>query len=536
MFTLVKTVILPLDPATNKGKINQLTQLTQRCTFGMSLFLDVAREQNVSARGELERFRHVVQQRTDLSSGLTQACRDRASALVKAWKNKRDKWQKKVKKLETEIQKLEDRRMSLEHQLWTLSPRAIKTRAKKENILTNTQDRLVIKQERLARLLSNSPGFPEITRRQPIWFDYRIGNFVKAKKTTNFKYWVSISTIQKRKKLLLPVQVYPYAERLLRGSSWQHKSFCIVWNCQRKKYAVHLKLEKSVAFEQLHEAWGIDLGIKRLVYAINDNNSTILLDGNDPTIFLLLSRLKTLENRIARLQRLEKTCVLQKFRRKRYVVAEQLRNVVAKKTVSSLPDKPVLLSIGQPKKIRENKGVRMKNSTNGNKTSKKHRKRLHRWSFKAQGGKLFTKSLEYGHLPLLVTEWWTTHTCNRCGSRDVTINDRQFKCNECGCTGDRDGNGGLNISDLGKQQFVKLQQSKKEGNPLKNVVCDFPLPKTSNWNEKAGGRSSRCAFKGKADVNRPRTCNEPALTSGGSTKNSGLTSSLLQKPLIYDGW
>ncbi|MHA2333551.1 MAG: hypothetical protein ACXAEU_16125 [Candidatus Hodarchaeales archaeon] len=168
MFKLVKTVILPLDPSTNGGKIKQLICLTRRCTFGVLLFLDVAREQNVSARSDLERFRHAIEEKSGLSSGFVQACRDRASALVKAWLDKRDKWQRKVNQLEKDIKKLEDRKNKLEQQINALTSRAVKTRAKKENMLANTLVKLAPEHERLARRLENPPRFPAIKRRQPI--------------------------------------------------------------------------------------------------------------------------------------------------------------------------------------------------------------------------------------------------------------------------------------------------------------------------------------------------------------------------------
>ncbi|MHA2296740.1 MAG: zinc ribbon domain-containing protein [Candidatus Hodarchaeales archaeon] len=492
--------------------------MARRCTFGVSLFLDVAWEQNVSARSDLERFRHGVEEKSNLSSGFAQTCRDRASALVKAWLDKRDDWQRKIDKLEKDIKKLEDRKIKLEQQINDLTPRAVKMRAKKETTFVNTLAKLAPKYERLARRLDNPPRFPMIKRRQPIWFDYRIGTFAEAKTAKGFKYWISVSTLRRGKKLELPVQVYPHVERLLRDTSWHRKSFSIVWNSRKKQYAVHLKLEKEVTYERLSDAWGVDLGMKRLAYAINEGAaSSIVLDGNDPEIRPLLSKLKELENRIARLQRLDKTRVLKKFKNKRYLVAEQLRNVIATKLVRCLPAAPVLVSIGQPRRIREKKGARQRNTTTGKTSPKKHRKRIHRWSYKAQGDRLYHECLEHGHFPVLENEHWTTRQCHFCGSRQVIINDREIYCPLCWYIGDRDANGGLNIKDIGKKRFVKLQHGKKSGQLLKNVVCDFPLPSLGKWKEKTGGRPSRKPSRN-ADVNRPRTRDEPALQAGEARK------------------
>ncbi|MHA2296201.1 MAG: hypothetical protein ACXADA_09280 [Candidatus Hodarchaeales archaeon] len=105
----------------------------------MGLFLREARERNVSARSKLEQSRHVVQSRSGLSSGLTQACRDRASALVKAWETAHDKWQGKVTRVEKQLDKLEKREERLLAELAALTPRAVKTRIKKE-ITTGCQN------------------------------------------------------------------------------------------------------------------------------------------------------------------------------------------------------------------------------------------------------------------------------------------------------------------------------------------------------------------------------------------------------------
>ncbi|MHA2299260.1 MAG: zinc ribbon domain-containing protein [Candidatus Hodarchaeales archaeon] len=494
----------------------------------MALFLDVAEEQNVSARGDLERFRHDVEDKTGLSSGFVQACRDRVSALVKPWEDKRDKWQKRNEELQEEITTLEERETKLLQQLVALTPRAVKTRVKKEKSLAGVQEKLAAKRERLERRLARLPRFPSVKKRQPIWFDQRIGKFEAAKHSTGFQYWVTISTLKKREKLVLPVQVYPHAERLLHDPSWSRKSFNIVWDSARKRYAVHLKLEKEVRYTRLHDAWGFDPGMKRLLYGINDSGTEkTVLDSNDREIKRRLSKIKKLGNRKARLQRLGKLRALKKCKNKQYLVAEDLRYVTASKAVKCLPAAPVLVSIGQPKKIREHKGARKKNNPNGRTNSKKHRKRLHNWSFKALGDKLYHESLEHGHYPVIVDEARsrTTSTCSQCGSWDVTIVDRLFECNDCGFKEDRDGNGGLNIKDVGIKRFARRKnrkgRKKKDGtvkpNPLAAVDCDFPLQvskkvskarsetkETGKEKEKFGGLKSHATAGTGVDVNGPK--------------------------------
>jgi transposase len=540
MNTLIKTVILSLDPATNGRKLGILTKLSRRCTFGVDLFLNVAREQNVSARSDLERFRHDVEDKTALSSGFAQACRDRVSTLVKPWEDRRDKWQKRNEEFQEEIEKLEKREAKLLQQLAALTPRAVKTRVRKETSLAGVQEKLVAKRERLERRLARPPRFPSIKKRQPIWFDQRIGSFEEAKQSTWFQYWITISTLKKREKLSLPVQIYSHTERLLRDPSWSRKSFSIVWNSEKKRYAVHLKLEKEISYTRLHDAWGFDPGMKRLLYGINDNGTErTVLDGNDPEIKRRLSKIKVLGNRKAKLQRLGKLRALKQCKNKQYLVAEDLRHVIASKAVRCLPAAPVLVSIGQPKKIREHKGTRKKNSRNGKTNPRKHRKRLHNWSFKAQGDKLYHEALEHGHYPVIVDEARsrTTSTCNHCGSNNVAINDRQFECNDCGFKEDRDGNGGLNIKDVAITRFARLKKrkdkKKKDGtvepNLLAAVDCNFPLlpsKERNKRNEKSGGLQSHATAETSVDVNGPKdagnnhpvTRDEPVAKTGEARK------------------
>jgi putative transposase len=492
MPTLVKTVILPLNPETNRIKLQQLTQLTRRCTYAVELFLQKARLKNVSSKKALEQFRHEVQARTGLSSGIVQACRDRTSWLVKAWKNRTDEWQEKVSKKEEDLRKAVGNRNRRQEQLADLTPRALKTRAKKHQQVISAEEKVNQLTHHVVQLKQLSPAFPTIKRRQPIWFDNRIGFLGKTKTAgCHFHYWLTVSTLNKGKRLSLPMQVYPYAERFLNNPKWKRKSFSLIWNRQKKGYFVHLKLEKHVVSNKLTDAWGVVLGMKRLVYAVNDDEQQhLVIDGNHPSITPLLQRLKELNNRLARLQRLGRIAALKKQRYKRSRVAEHLRNVLVKTTfeqLATITNGPILIGFGYPKRLRDYRGVRQKHLTCSHRTSsKRHRKRLHRWSYKALLTKLLTKALEYGHLSFKVVEYWTTKRCHCCGKYNVTITDRSFLCHICGYKGDRDGNASCNIRDLTKLRLaIYLQKN--------NVTCDFPLSlhyRKVPGNEKVGGRPS----------------------------------------------
>ena len=50
----------------------------------------------------------------------------------------------------------------------------------------------------------------------------------------------------------------------------------------------------------------------------------------------------------------------------------------------------------------------------------------------------------------------SSKTCSNCGhiNKDLTINDRVFKCDKCGTTIDRDENASINLLKLNKYQIA----------------------------------------------------------------------------------
>jgi transposase len=274
----------------------------------------------------------------------------------------------------------------------------------------------------------------------------------------------------KRQKLDLPVQVYPRAERYLRDPSWKRHSFTIVRDSRTGRHAVHLLLEKELVGDQLAEAWGVDPGMKRLVYAVNDSGTRkVVVTGDDPEIRPLLHDLRMLNNRIAKLQRKGKIQALKRLRSKRGRKAEQIRGIVARKTATSLPATPVMVGVGYPANLRSTKGTRLVNRSGGRngkknkperRISRKHRKRLNRWAYDDQGKKIVSHCLERGHL---------AHQLN-------VIKDRYFECRTCGYIGDRDGNGGHNISYYTQWKLYLAMIDCPDDSLLSNVSPGFVLP------------------------------------------------------------
>jgi len=73
-------------------------------------------------------------------------------------------------------------------------------------------------------------------------FDYRIGSIEFSHTAKEFRLWMRISTLDKNKRILIPLHSYAYAERHLK--EWKIKSFQIVY--RPKRYEVHVVVEKEV--------------------------------------------------------------------------------------------------------------------------------------------------------------------------------------------------------------------------------------------------------------------------------------------------
>ena len=488
-----KTLIIPFHPEVNQGKLRKITQITKRCTFAVSLFLDEAKAKQLYDMKTLEKYRKTIEVRTGLSSGFVQACRDQAKNVLKPYPDRFKKWETKLKNHGKERLKLETRRIKYEDKIARARSLTTKTYHRNQQTLANTRRKIAITERRIITTTKYPPKHPQIRTRQPIWFDYRIGSFEKAKRTNRFEYWITVSTLTKRKRMAIPLLMSKFTKNELENSQWRAKSFSIVWNPKTKRFSVHLRLEKHFRIKTISDIiYGGDLGLKRpICLSADDLSEALIFDKTKSQTRFLFKKLKALNNRIAKLQRLEKWNALKKVRGKQKRVSKELRYLIAKDVKAFLPDTPCLIAIGLPKHIRQNKGTRMKHASTYRWTrSKRHRKRLNRWSFNALAEILVAVCSEAGHLVVIVPEAWTSKTCHKCDGRDVYINDRAFSClnTDCRWTGDRDVNAAINIAKIGLGKIAfslehRTYYIKKEWKALKYLPPLTELDKQSNGTE-----------------------------------------------------
>ena len=134
-----KTLILPFHPDINPGKLRQITKITKRCTFAVSLFLDEAKAKKLYDSKTLEQCRKSIETRTGLSSGFVQACRDKAKTVLKPYPDRFKQWESKLEKLEKEQLKLEARRIKYETKLAKARSTTTKTYLRNRQTLANTR-------------------------------------------------------------------------------------------------------------------------------------------------------------------------------------------------------------------------------------------------------------------------------------------------------------------------------------------------------------------------------------------------------------
>ena len=87
-----KTVKIPVHYNLTKSKLSKLDKLTAKLSYGIQLFLEIIKKEEVYTRTQLVPFEKEIAQKTKLSSGFIQQCKDKAIWLYKSYKKSYQKW------------------------------------------------------------------------------------------------------------------------------------------------------------------------------------------------------------------------------------------------------------------------------------------------------------------------------------------------------------------------------------------------------------------------------------------------------------
>jgi putative transposase len=395
---VVKTVKISVHYATTKRKLDILNKLTARLTYGVHLWSQIIRANDIRTRSGLRKaeLERQVREQTGLSAAFVQCCADTALWMWKSyWKLHRE-WERKVK----QAQQVGDER-------WL---------------------RKLIKRE-------PQPPFSNGLRHKiPIWFDYRIGSLEKSEAVKLSPYLVRVSTLKHGERITVPLNPARYHLDLLeRGDI---KSFQLVK--RGKKFYVHVKVEYEVQDQPVRAVRGVDLGIRRSAATVllhpdeplRRGNFSVIRDGEKT------HRLNELNRRVAKLQQLKKWEALKQMRNKRRHVAEYYDRLTAKRVADI--SNGCTVAVGYPK------GIKYENYRGNGK--RKLRRMMARWAYGRIIRCIQEECAEHGIEAVAPDERWTSRTCHRCGTRNTErLTQSVVHCYNCGLTYNADFNGAINI-------------------------------------------------------------------------------------------
>ncbi len=288
--------------------------------------------------------------------------------------------------------------------------------------------------------------------------------FLHKRNTLLTQYWLELYYPEQGVHLWLPLNPAVYHLSILKEG--KAKTIQLVKHPNQRWYAhvtVAVPTIKQENKKKPPALLSIDLGIKKAAVAVlltADNKSG--LRAENIRFFEQKEKSKKinqLDNQIASLQR-QKAYYYQ-TKKKTKNLTRKLKNLSQKRKklaiqydhelTSQLCDWVELLQhnyrvyvvIGKLKGIR-------KSRRKGDGKSRKHRRELHQWAFHRITTFLQYK-LELSGLPLnrchTVRENWTSQTCSKCGSLDIT---RPFQalviCQDCGANIQADINGAMNLA------------------------------------------------------------------------------------------
>jgi len=259
-----RTIKIPVHYNVTKSKLNKLDKLTARLTSGTQLFLNIIEETDCCTRFNLVAYEQEIKNKTKLSSGYIQQCKDKAIWMYKGYKKLHKNWEKKL--------------------------------SKSKGIYYQ-------------KLLQREPSFPKVNKKISVRLDYRTLK-IKFPNLSFFPLWFDISSLKKFNKIMIPLNPsYYHLLRLQQGR---------IIDCElikKDKYYLHITCEYYTPLQPIRNIRSIDLGINRSV-------TTVLYTSVNNQINILKEcekkhRLEQFDNLIAILQNLKKWNKLKRIRKKR---------------------------------------------------------------------------------------------------------------------------------------------------------------------------------------------------------------------------
>jgi IS605 OrfB family transposase len=367
-----KTIIFSIHPQTTKKKTDYLNRLTARLTYATNLFLDFIEKNDTVKLSDLNSYKKEVKLVTKLNSAHLQQCYMKAREVWKSYRKQKGK--------------------------------------------------------------KSPPKFKN--KKIPIWQDKRTFEFIEWKDGKLTKYWVKITTLKLREKIILPLDYGYYQVRELENAEIKSVAFIK----KGKKFYAHVAIEKFRPQVRAKRILAVDLGIRRKATAVL-LSSSMTFSKRDVFIFRDGKRLALIhktEQHYSKMQKLGKWTIVRRIRNLRKIYKQEYDHIISKKLVEIAEKNKAVVVMGYPKYCRwkQKRG-------NGN---KKLRKIVSSWSFRRIIEMVKYKCEERGIPCTIVKETWTSKTCHKCGSKNTKRPYQSlFKCMDCGLAYNADINSAVNI-------------------------------------------------------------------------------------------
>jgi len=420
---VTKSLKIPVHYGITKSKLDKLNKLTARITFGIRLISSFITEDTKLDRVTI---RHIVKdngitQKTGLSAGFVDQIVDKVIWSWRSYKRLHNDWERRVESAKYRVERAEDDKD--------------KEKANKS----------------LAKLIKREPSIPTFQNKTPCRIDYRTGTIQKSSKSNSVPLWMRISTLEKGKRICIPLNPSHYHKKQLEQAKIDDFEICKHNNSG--KYYAHITISFEIDEKKTSSVGGIDQGLNRTI-------ATVLLNGSKPYEELLCDTdkrdlLDKYDTILTSLQQAKNGRKLKQLRNKRQNVAIYhdwcLANHVAEYT------KGYYLAIGNASFHQTN--IR----GNGNPTL---RKRVGKWSYGRQRVCIVLKRAEMGYNSMLIDEKYTSKTCHQCGSKLVVrkwLDESSYiLCHSCGLKYDADLNAAHNIALRCRDDWLKVQMNSTE--------------------------------------------------------------------------
>ncbi len=443
-----KTIRIPIHYDVTKNKMDILNNLTARITYGIRLISEVVYDLVKDVEGTDEELQFLklnvieeivyntdIVEKTGLSSGYIQQCINKVIFSYKSYRELHKKWEGKVERAE-------------------------------ERLYSSRDDKELEKAGKwLEKLRKREPSKPTFENKTSCRFDYRTGVIEEGKGKLS-KLWINISTLEKYKKIDIPLNPSQYHinelkdaivddfeiikhEKTKKSKGGKNKSKGgknkSKGGKNKSKYYIHISITKVIEEKPINSIGGIDQGLNKSIAAVLipldsrlDNNGSFpreeqLLDSAKRSL------LEKYDDIVASLQEAEKWDKLRSLRNKRENVSTYydwcLAGKVAKFTKGSY------VAIGNSKfRQTQFRGNEMPTL----------RKRIGKWSYSRQRKFIELKRSEMGYRTELKDEYGSSRECCLCHSKLTRrVYNHGFSyilCHSCGMKKDADLNAGYVIA------------------------------------------------------------------------------------------